>query len=1115
MKKSGNLEISTTSQGNDLNPGTLPYNSINSHTLFLNTPQESLTLSMTSMKEPPLSRRERPTSQPKKLKLVCSFNGAFQPRPPSGKLRYVGGEARIVSVDRNIGFSKLRSKILDLCSNINPSFTLKYQLPGSGSDSETSPLVLIVSDDDVRCMIDEYDKLDLCGKSARLWVFVCSNGNDNLNVHVNCVKGVKFSNGFESESPNIETHHLGGAPIDDKVAVKNPGSVRYGDESLRKMVLKQQLLAKQSAIGRGFGVNESDMEMGCFGESQKCASYERPPIDLGPEQQVSISRDLLGNRVGSNRGNNQVQCSVSRSNPLNPRYGNLRVETDSSGQCCSARSGRVFCNGVGMYSQSVPATQCSKPMNCSSGMKPTCNCCCNAKKDLGNSGVAGISYLNRENVKPWEANCYSVKDQLSCHYSGDALAGTVYPVKSSYAEDKVCGGFNSSIRNHRFGVNDSRNQRCYQYHVRNHHRSNIAEMGNHRTKQGISVRKCYPGLRPNSNIAKQGQPMTAHNLNSWRHCYGFSKQTMEERVRMMDSNSVKDSYLMDVLCDNEKPSKWGSPALSQHRNLNPEESLLGCFGAFTGVVDQSLLNSDATESSCPSVRRMDILEDLLTGSDFGNCEGPYRTSYENFHAVPVNCDLEKEVRLMDSQKVADTSGLPSEVGCGIGIRLEGDNKLPNGEAVINSVINCENDSNGIQGSYSGVTSSVSISLHNLSLSSSKEAEAPQLSSHASSVVSSDVLLKPQSKPIDLMDEGQVTSGHQVDGSNGVASNPFSQNSAKKEKDCVQDEEVQQDPPSSIRIDGKANNGESLECFKVIGGTSSDLAAFYTHLATRELQTIKNSDLEFIKELGSGTYGTVYYGKWKGSDVAIKKIKPSCFTEGTVKEDRLLADFWKEARILGQLHHPNIVAFYGVVSDGPVTNLATVTEYMVNGSLKQVLQKKDRTIDRRKRLIIAMDAAFGMEYLHEKSIVHFDLKSHNFLVNMRDPQRPVCKIGDLGLSKIKQRTLVSGGVRGTIPWMAPELLNSKNNLVTEKVDVYSFGIVMWELLTGEEPYANLRSKELIAGIIKGSLRPEIPSWCDPMWRSLMERCWSSDPDSRPPFSEIAKELRAMSAAMNIK
>ncbi|KMT02929.1 hypothetical protein BVRB_8g195050 [Beta vulgaris subsp. vulgaris] len=96
-------------------------------------------------------------------------------------------------------------------------------------------------------------------------------------------------------------------------------------------------------------------------------------------------------------------------------------------------------------------------------------------------------------------------------------------------------------------------------------------------------------------------------------------------------------------------------------------------------------------------------------------------------------------------------------------------------------------------------------------------------------------------------------------------------------------------------------------------------------------------------------------------------------------------------MLSQLHHPNIVAFYGVVTDGPIETLATVNEYMINGSLKQVLQRKDRTIDRRKRLIIAMDAAFGMEYLHEKNIVHFDLKSHNLLVNMRDLQRPVCKI----------------------------------------------------------------------------------------------------------------------------
>ncbi|BBN18896.1 protein MpPRAF [Marchantia polymorpha subsp. ruderalis] len=296
------------------------------------------------------------------------------------------------------------------------------------------------------------------------------------------------------------------------------------------------------------------------------------------------------------------------------------------------------------------------------------------------------------------------------------------------------------------------------------------------------------------------------------------------------------------------------------------------------------------------------------------------------------------------------------------------------------------------------------------------------------------------------------------------------------------------------------------------GLGSDPAA---KAIARGLQTIKNADLEELRELGSGTFGTVYHGKWRGTDVAIKRIKASCFAGRPSEQERLIEDFWREACNLGHLHHPNVVAFYGVVADGPGGTLATVTEYMVNGSLKQVLQKKDRTIDRRKRLLIAMDAAFGMEYLHGKNIVHFDLKCENLLVNMRDPHRPICKVGDLGLSKVKHQTMVSGGVRGTLPWMAPELLNGNSSLVTEKVDVFSFGIVMWELLTGEEPYDKMHYGAIIGGIVNNTLRPLIPSWCDPAWRSLMERCWANEPAVRPSFSDIAKELRTMAAALQPK
>ncbi|PON66107.1 Mitogen-activated protein kinase kinase kinase [Trema orientale] len=340
--------------------------------------------------------------------------------------------------------------------------------------------------------------------------------------------------------------------------------------------------------------------------------------------------------------------------------------------------------------------------------------------------------------------------------------------------------------------------------------------------------------------------------------------------------------------------------------------------------------------------------------------------------------------------------------------------------------------------------------------------------------------------------------------------PSSSNVVLYVEDEVTDEpkSLKEGEGESAESDGEDEDGSDADR----NNSMSDAAIAEIEAGIYGLQIIKHSDLEELQELGSGTFGTVYHGKWRGTDVAIKRIKKSCFSGRSSEQERLIKDFWREARILSTLHHPNVVAFYGVVPDGPGGTLATVTEFMVNGSLRHVLLKKDRVLDRRKRLRIAMDAAFGMEYLHLKNIVHFDLKCDNLLVNLRDPERPICKVGDFGLSRIKRNTLVSGGVRGTLPWMAPELLNGSSSRVSEKVDVFSFGIVMWEILTGEEPYADMHCGAIIGGIVNNTLRPAIPKRCDSEWKMLMEECWSADPEARPSFTDITDRLRDMSTAL---
>ncbi|GLI67861.1 hypothetical protein VaNZ11_012147, partial [Volvox africanus] len=154
-------------------------------------------------------------------------------------------------------------------------------------------------------------------------------------------------------------------------------------------------------------------------------------------------------------------------------------------------------------------------------------------------------------------------------------------------------------------------------------------------------------------------------------------------------------------------------------------------------------------------------------------------------------------------------------------------------------------------------------------------------------------------------------------------------------------------------------------------------------------------------------------------------------------------------------------------------------------------------------------AVGMAYLHSQSpaIVHFDLKPENVLIQ-GEGENMVAKIADFGLSKRKHGKYVSCPTpRGTLPYMAPEVFFG-NGEVSEKVDVYSMGVTLWQLHTGEEPFMRLSNHEILMGLESGTLHLPIPSTCDPEWRSLVETCMDPNPDNRPSFREIILQLQAI-------
>nr|XP_027201921.1 tyrosine-protein kinase Src64B-like [Dermatophagoides pteronyssinus] len=254
--------------------------------------------------------------------------------------------------------------------------------------------------------------------------------------------------------------------------------------------------------------------------------------------------------------------------------------------------------------------------------------------------------------------------------------------------------------------------------------------------------------------------------------------------------------------------------------------------------------------------------------------------------------------------------------------------------------------------------------------------------------------------------------------------------------------------------------------------------------------IDRDDLQFVRELGGGNFGKVFYGTYRGQvEVAIKMLKP-----GTMSPQAFL----EEAAIMRKCRHEKLVPLFGVCSQGEP--LLIVTEFMCNGSLLDYLRKREGKLLKINDLLdMAAQIASGMAFLESQKLIHRDLAARNILVG----KNRIVKVADFGLARVIEDSEYTArqGAKFPIKWTAPEAaLYGKFSI---KSDVWSYGILLYELIThGQVPYPGMHNREVIEQVERGYRMPKPTNCeCSDSVYSIMRQCWDADPEKRPTFEYL--------------
>ncbi|XP_050746737.1 cytoplasmic tyrosine-protein kinase BMX [Gymnogyps californianus] len=258
--------------------------------------------------------------------------------------------------------------------------------------------------------------------------------------------------------------------------------------------------------------------------------------------------------------------------------------------------------------------------------------------------------------------------------------------------------------------------------------------------------------------------------------------------------------------------------------------------------------------------------------------------------------------------------------------------------------------------------------------------------------------------------------------------------------------------------------------------------------------LKREEVVLLRELGSGQFGVVHLGKWKGQyDVAIKMIK-----EGEMSED----EFIEEAQTMMRLNHPKLVRLYGVCSKSYPIYL--VTEYMPNGCLLSYLRSHGKELQPLQLLEICYDVCDAMAFLESCQFIHRDLAARNCLVD----SNLTVKVSDFGMTRyvLDDLYVSSLGTKFPVKWSAPEVFHYTK--FSSKSDVWAFGILMWEVFTlGKQPYELYDNMQVIEKVSQGYrlYRPQLVS--DIIYQ-IMYNCWHELPEKRPAFYQLLSFFEAL-------